>query len=487
MPVHKSDDGCTLDLPHTAQLPDQADTATDSDASTLIARPSAAYISSPYIFERNPTAMPGPLEELTPPPSPGTGTKGPSQKTTRKGHKSGASLSMSFPPLLTRASHLITPRSSANPSPTRQDHDASPRSFKESSIGSMTPTEANNEAANRFSRNLTDLFQFQGSSAPVCFGISSTSSPKRNTPGSPPAGSAVDGRPSSVGSAAKVSPHDVGAGRPDHVRRGSTLSVAASFLGLATQRTQSTSPVRKSARARTRLDDEITRLDFENEVFPNDSLGGKGERAFDELLVNAEKLFNKMQAAYTRKCQSLVQLESSRQANTHALEESRERFEHVKRQLNEMAAKLEERDAEIKDLEDELEERVSRARTVRMLSPHQLRAPSQSSDRVKKIWSAEGDDTLLHDENEQAHDESERESALHQLSRSLSRSPSIAPAEASGPGPVTPPSRPVTTFWQDAAPYLPPEAALLSENNELKRRIGELEATLQSCLGLVDL
>ena len=468
--------------PHGIRLIDDTDTASDSDASSLIARPTAAYTGSPYIFEKNAVTLPGPLEELTPPPSPGYGSKSPN-KLQKRGHKSTNSLSLNFAPLLNRANSIITPRSSANASPTHQNYLSISWPLTDDPPPTESPNTAGDNPSPRRSKTMSGLFQLQGSSAPISFGLVSTPSPKKEAfPEGSPFGPAADARPTSV--ASRSSAGNTSPTRPGNPRRGSTLSAAASLFGLAASRANSTSPVRKAARPQPRLDDGIMRLDFENEVFPNESLGGKGEKAFDELLANAEKLFIKMRSAYAKKCDALENIEMVRRADGDAIDEERERLEHVKQQLNEMSAKVEERDTEIRDLEEELEARMRRSRSIRKLSPGGGRAPSQSSDRARKIWSA--DSTGAGDVGNDSGSDSGRESVFDRHSRPSSSS--SASTEAAGPdASATQQQKRHSTFWEDAAPFVPPEAALVAENKDLKKRISELEETLSSCLGLVDL
>ncbi|KAL9081842.1 MAG: hypothetical protein Q9159_006982 [Coniocarpon cinnabarinum] len=467
--------------PHGIRLIDETDSASTSDASTLIARPTPAYTGSPYVFERNPVALPGPLEELTPPPSPCRGST-PSRSPKKISDKPQNSPSFNFGPFLSHANAVLTPRSSANSSPTRQGRPDSPWSSTSSKgEASSAVCSEDNSSSPRRPKAFSHLFQFQGSSAPVSFGLVSTPSPKKEElPENSPFGPGSSDRPTSVPS--KSSAGNASPTRPHNPRRGSTLSVAASFLGLSAPRAASSSPTRKSARPRSQTADEILELDFENEVFPNESLGGKGEKAFDELLTNAEKLFNKMRTAYARKCDAFECLDAERRTEREVLGETRERLEHVKQQLNEMSAKVEEREAEIQDLEDELEDRVKRGRTARMLSPEADRAPSQSSDRARKIWSA--DRSSGYYGCDEAGAESGAESVFDRRSRPSSST--SAGVRSVQPGSCAQENR-TSTFWEEAAPFVPPEAAMLAENQDLKKRIGELEETLQSCLGIVDI
>lgn len=325
----------------------------------------------------------------------------------------------------------------------------------------------------------------------MSFGILPTgsSSPRKEQgpTGSPFGPVRRESRPDSVGVSPSGSSSPI---RPGHVRRESTLSAAASFFGLGGQRsTAASSPVRRSARSRTRLDDEIMRLDFENEMFPEESLGGKGEKAFDELLANAEKLFNRIRSAYAKKCDALNEMDDLRRADKEALEEQKLRAEHLKEQVEGMATRMSEKDAEVESLRDELEERDRRARTIRVLPPTTTdeRPQSQESGQATRIWSAAGEDVfeIGRDEESDAESESERNSIFDRPSRPVSSS--TAPTEEDRRRRSTQLHQQRQSMaWSDAAPFLPPDHGLQAENKDLKQRVRELEETLQSCLGLVD-
>ena len=461
--------------PHNTRITDDGGNASDSDAETLIAKPAAAYTSSPYVFERNPTIMPGPLEELTPPPSPGSGSS--TRQKLKKGHKQSPSLNMNFAPLLNRASTVISmARDSSNSSPTR--HAAPPTPVETRS--SATSTSSGSSSPHRRSKTFADFFQIQGNSAPVSFGLLPTPSPKKEqAPYGSPFGPALEERPESKASSGQASPV-----RPGQTRRGSTFSAAASFLGLTSPRANSLSPVRKSARSRTRIDDETMKLDFENEIFPNESLGGKGEKAFDELLSNSEKLFNKMRTAYAKKCDALNEIDDWRRADQEDLEEQTLRADNLKQQLDEMAAIVTDRDAEIEDLKQEMKDQERRSRTIRALPDTTDEPPC----RIERLWSAGGEDAFEIGEDDDSEEESAPpvQSAVDKAAGVVSR-PASARSESikMQPGQVSRKER-TSIAWADAAPFLPPEDQLQKQNQDLKQRVRELEETLHSCLGLVD-
>ena len=260
--------------------------------------------------------------------------------------------------------------------------------------------------------------------------------------------------------------------------------MAASFLGIGPSRNGSVSPVRQSARARTRAEDDILRLDFENEMFPNEFLMGKGEKAFDELLTNAEKLFNKMRTAYSRKCDIIQRMEDSWNADREELEEQRVRADMLKQQMDDLAERVMEKDVEIDDLKDEIEEheRDRCSRSIRVLPTADDRAPSQDTDQVRKIWSANGEDPFEIGDDSVSELGDENVEVFSSPSRPTSSS--TAPTEC--PRPLSVQKQRQSMAWEDAAPFLPPEDRLQAENKDLRRRVQELEETLNSCLGLVE-
>ena len=227
------------------------------------------------------------------------------------------------------------------------------------------------------------------------------------------------------------------------------------------------------------------RLDFENEVFPNDSLGGKGEKAFDELLANSERLFERTRNAYAKKCDALNDMDDSRRTDKEELEEQRLRADHLKAQLDKMGKKLCERDEEVEELEKELEGKEQRSKTIRVLPSSIDGLESRpGSAQISRIWSATGEDVFEVSNSRHSKAESERHSISDLSSRPVS---SAASTLEDATMKSAQPQRPRNSMtWVDAAPFLPPVDGLETENKDLKRRVRELEETLQSCLGLVD-
>lgn len=223
------------------------------------------------------------------------------------------------------------------------------------------------------------------------------------------------------------------------------------------------------------------RIDFEDAVFPDDDNGIPKEKVLSVVLANGKRVLDRVQSAYLDKA---VQLENERRARAQdqeALAEARMRADQFKEQLDAMATQMQEKESEIEGLHDELDEMDRRARSIRLLDP----ASRDSFDDVEvdreRFFSL---GPSVDDSSESGGEDGE---SVFERPGSRSTAPTEADAaHVNGRGSTANAQR-GSVALRDAAPFLKPGPDLERENRELKRRIAELEETVNGCLGLVDL
>ncbi|KAI9708710.1 MAG: hypothetical protein M1828_002673 [Chrysothrix sp. TS-e1954] len=388
------------------------------------------------------------------------------------------------------------------------------------------------------SLNFGDLFTLQGSSAPVGFGV--LPSPNREVPthaiplsgrSSPVKG--IEGLRSSMADGTK---------RPKHTRSGSTLQVAASFLGLGgAKKEDNLTKKRERGRALQKLeavptksemceeeedddDDEWLNLDIDKALFTGEAPIPTGFRdeAYEALAANARQLFSRMQAAYLDKHESEISAQDelddaldAKDAIEEELDEARERITCLKEQLGEMGQQLADEVESTEMLKEELKEEkrtVRRIQSIRLVGEERQRGRSKDvENELVLMMEGEGEGQTMERLFSASDDVGDKTGGIGAMaSRPLSASsvassavstrpstprsaastaPSSAPDCFSSPGTDGARPRASAMFWRDAAPFLKPEGGegkLKKENDELKVRIRELEQTIEGCLGLVD-
>lgn len=375
---------------------------------------------------------PGPSIELTPPPSPDRQPSPVSWKETGQG-------------LLQRAATIASRRTSPERSPI-----GTKRSKPKGSIS-----------------GIADLFS--GTSAPVSLGI--VPSPRKEAFGDDgPFNNSLSGRPS------------------QQHRRGSSLQVAASLLGLSSKTSLSRSRFQRRITEED-FEDEILNLDLEAELFP---MGVPGQdalpsEAYDDLLANASRLFQRMQNAYRDQHTAFREVKASANFDQEELEEAKIRAKHLKLQLDGMSNVVAEQDADMKNIKAELDEERGRRRLEHQLRQNTVKLVRQSriidmstlnmgTLETPDLSAVDLSDLQLERMNLESDNESEADSVFSKDSRGASSASSTTRTEQAAS--------------EAMAPWVAPQAtAGVSSSSEeirqLKQRIAELEETVQGCLGLV--
>lgn len=101
-------------------------------------------------------------------------------------------------------------------------------------------------------------------------------------------------------------------------------------------------------------DDEFLNLDIDAALFPPGYNPYSAEEAFLNLRESAEVVIRQLQAAYKLRTFNLHETLAEKQIQKEELEESGSRFQNIKAQLDEMAARVAEQDRAMKALADDL-------------------------------------------------------------------------------------------------------------------------------------
>ena len=294
--------------------------------------------------------------------------------------------------------------------------------------------------------------------------------------------------------------------------------------------------------------DELIGLDIKSALFPGGPADPFSPSSFHNLLTNAEGLLRRLQTAYKQRTISLHEMTSENSAQRDELEEAEMRAQHLKLQLDDMAAKVAQRDEAIKGLNAELtlerqqrrDEEEARKQSIILVSKPRGPLPLLdeagerfSSDRQHKKRDSNG--TIASDSGfESEGDCSSAESVFSRTHGATSPSTIMSSGAASpepfqnarsfhsiistplGPNlrPALGPQR-ASTFQRilkglstatvtegpdytdhgrwgcancqggHAAEAWSVVGMLRDENRGLKRRVGELEGAVEGCLGIV--
>lgn len=443
-------------------------------AGQIIAKPPVAF-TTPYSAAINHASKDTrSTSELTPPPSPTRGGS-PTPTISTLQHERPHSRTESV-----LSNPFVSALNSPSQSQTRLARHSHMDIKEPDAHGRKSP---GTEGKNRNSKTaFPALGLFSGASAPISFGF--VHSPKKEE--------APEGSP--FGPCEK--PRSPSPPRPNHVRRGSTLQAAANLLGLGASRPGSVSPTRHcraltvdTASVRSNSRQGILELDLTAELIPDGLPNNVEDKAegFDELLASSERLFVRIREAYRAQSWEMQVMQEEREE----MEEARTRELHLKMQLDEMAKTVSGKESVEKDLQRQLEdERSSKAELEQMLT----------KERSVRVVGVDEDEAFRRRVERFAHAEAEGQSSDEEHSAdgsvfdhsSRPSTPATAPdvsdvAMAESPdGQAGGKRQRRSMVWQDAAPYLPPEAVLKEENGRLRKRLAELEETVQMCLGLVD-
>lgn len=327
---------------------------------------------------------------------------------------------------------------------------------------------------------------------------------------------------------------------PSHTRMNSAPGTGRfSFFGLRRQAEQRTSPPEPA-------DDEFLNLDISAALSVPTCPDATGEQSLDALREQATSVLQRMQDAYKQRTFIMHQALADRNEKQGELEETRARVDHLKIQLDGMAAKVLDQEKAMQAMAEELkqgrrmrqrEESCSRGRTMRAI-PLEDDIPSLVLQTPHRGGKRASHGTLTSDSGFESGDESvtdsvfsHREGVESPISTLAAPSPSLSqvalftPTAAPTPTPTNQkslvavtssptPTRPSTydrvmkglastrlgsslgatsgnsnqcgnCHGVPASEAWSVMGVLKDENRGLKMRLGELELVIDDCLGLV--
>jgi len=111
--------------------------------------------------------------------------------------------------------------------------------------------------------------------------------------------------------------------------------------------------------------DELINLDIWTTLFPNGPIEELTPHAFNDLLLNASTLLERMQNAYREKVEYIASMQPEMDIQKEEAEEADTRAAHLKMQLEDMGRKAQEQELAMRDLADQLAEERLRAQEAR--------------------------------------------------------------------------------------------------------------------------
>ncbi|KAK6428079.1 hypothetical protein LTR95_015779 [Oleoguttula sp. CCFEE 5521] len=219
--------------------------------------------------------------------------------------------------------------------------------------------------------------------------------------------------------------------------------------------------------------DELATMNIHTALFPNGRSDDLTPRAFNDLLLNATSLLERMQTAFKSKADFVASVQPELEAQREEVEETETRSRHLKLQLEDMARRAQEQEQAMRELADQL--------AAEKMKVHELRSPSRSrsKDLPETPCESQRRRTRTSGTASTASDsgfESDAEESVfsHEGSRSGNATP-WSPASGAG-----------TYFREgDEISAWATVEQLRRENRGLKERVGEMESTLETCIELV--
>nr|OQO24382.1 hypothetical protein B0A51_06453 [Rachicladosporium sp. CCFEE 5018]OQO24723.1 hypothetical protein B0A51_05923 [Rachicladosporium sp. CCFEE 5018] len=268
--------------------------------------------------------------------------------------------------------------------------------------------------------------------------------------------------------------------RPSFTERPSPRSRQTSMIHQTPQSTSktswfsrrvTTSPIVPVSTPATEPDDLVT-LNVHTALFPHGRSDDLNPHAFNDLLLNATSLLERMQTAYKVEVDLVASVQPELEARREEVEEAETRSRHLKLQLEHMARRAQEQEQAMRELADQL--------TAEKMKVHELRSPSRSRSKnlpetpcePRRRARTSGTTSTASDSGFES--DAEESVFSHEGSRGGNATP-WSPASSAG-----------TYFREgDEISAWATVEQLRRENRGLKGRVGEMESTLETCIELV--
>ena len=119
----------------------------------------------------------------------------------------------------------------------------------------------------------------------------------------------------------------------------------------------------------TSAQDEILNMNINNNLFPDGPADPLSPYAFNDLLLNATNLLQRMQTAYREKVDYIDSMQPEMDVQKEEVEEAETRAEHLKLQLEDMGRRAQEQERVNQELTEELSETKHKLQGVRESAP----------------------------------------------------------------------------------------------------------------------
>lgn len=147
---------------------------------------------------------------------------------------------------------------------------------------------------------------------------------------------------------------------------------------------KSTIPAPAPASAPARQQDELLAIDINASMFPNGPADSLSPHAFNDLLLNATKLLQRMQAAYKEKVDYIASIQPEIDAQKEEVEEAETRSRHLKMQLEDVSRKAEDQDRAMQELAVQLMEEKVKVQDAQQAARSTVKLVRQPTDKSQE-------------------------------------------------------------------------------------------------------
>lgn len=250
------------------------------------------------------------------------------------------------------------------------------------------------------------------------------------------------------------------------------------------------SVVNTPTRPQQQTQDELASLNINASLFPNGPVDSLDPSSFNDLLINATTLLNRMQAAYKEKVDYIATIQPEIDAQREEVEETETRNAHLKMQLEDLGRRAQEQDLAMQEMAQQVQSAKIEAQEAR---------EATKTIRVIRPSSTEGTPTRR---KKRTSDGSASDSGFESDLDSVVSSAVASPPDYDGRSwelPLPPKARDCGAGVQRRAGNVVPPSkrlggddaawatvdVLKSENRELHAQMEEMRGRLEECIGFV--
>ncbi|KAK3717757.1 hypothetical protein LTR37_005528 [Vermiconidia calcicola] len=238
-------------------------------------------------------------------------------------------------------------------------------------------------------------------------------------------------------------------------------------------------PTMVSAPKPQQQQDELVTMNINQSLFPNGPADPLNPAAFNDLLLNATNLLQRMRAAYMEKIDYISSIQPEIDAQREEVEEADTRSKHLKFQMENMAQQIVDRDQAMQEMGRQLAQEKIKAQEAR---------ESARTVRLVRDERSDGDDEETPTRRrKRPSDESASDSGFE------SDMESVFSVHSGAETPLSPPAssygralnlRPGNKTGKEGAAWATVEA-LRNENQGLRMQMDRMQSEMQTCIELV--